>query len=214
MAYELAGSLLVFSMLAVSNLRKSGRPPIPLYLSILGICWLTQPLMACFVFGMIFADCITRNWSQHIINQRIGNSLAVLLLVIVMAESIWFRDNYSSATCAVLAGLFVLVPIINLNMRQFFQSPTSRFLGRISFPLYLTHGMVICSLSSWLTVILNQSGYSVNVIAWIVIPITIIISIGIAVIFEPVESIAISWSHRISKIILRRKNIELITKPA
>jgi peptidoglycan/LPS O-acetylase OafA/YrhL len=50
----------------------------------------------------------------------------------------------------VFAAVFVFGISISSRVRGFFSNPVSKYLGSISFPLYLTHLLVICSFSSWL----------------------------------------------------------------
>ncbi len=51
---------------------------------------------------------------------------------------------------AIFAALFVFGVSLSAPVRGFFSNSLSRYLGSISFPLYLTHLPVICSFSSWL----------------------------------------------------------------
>ncbi len=51
---------------------------------------------------------------------------------------------------AIFAALFVFGVSLSARVRGFFSNSLSRYLGSISFPLYLVHTLVICSFSSWL----------------------------------------------------------------
>ncbi len=50
----------------------------------------------------------------------------------------------------IFAAVLVFGVSLSARVRRFFSNPLSRYLGSISFPLYLTHTLVICSFSSWL----------------------------------------------------------------
>jgi peptidoglycan/LPS O-acetylase OafA/YrhL len=68
-------------------------------------------------------------------------------------------------TNAFLGACLVLAPIFSSILRRILSTSVSRWVGRISFPLYLVHSAVICSLSALLIVWLHQLSWSLSSIA-------------------------------------------------
>lgn len=81
---------------------------------------------------------------------------------------------------------FFVWTLSSTNLKTFFSSKLSRFLGRISFSLYLTHFLILCSLPRYLYVVLKDAGYALLDISLIVSFISIPMSIALAYLFTVV----------------------------
>ncbi|MFP5258130.1 MAG: acyltransferase family protein [Acidobacteriota bacterium] len=106
----------------------------------------------------------------------------------------------TSQLSTLFAGIVIVSVIINKHFRRLLATPLSKRLGLLSFPLYLTHMVVICSFSSFLYLHLRH--LDGPVLCLILIPATIIVSLLLAYAFAPVEILAIALSRRLSRLIV------------
>jgi len=81
-------------------------------------------------------------------------------------------------------------------VRSLLEVPLSRYLGRISFPLYLVHGPILYSFSLWALKVLQPLGFDASKTNLMVALCTIPVAIGCAAAFEPVNSMAMRFSRR------------------
>lgn len=79
--------------------------------------------------------------------------------------------------------LFIWV-LISPNLKSFFSNSLSKFLGRISFALYLTHFLVLCSLSRYLYALLLHFGFKIKLISFLVSAVNIPVSLVVAYFFS------------------------------
>lgn len=79
------------------------------------------------------------------------------------------------------AGLIILSIVSNSKIYEYLNSNFCKYLGIFSFPLYLVHTLVICSLSSFLYLQLNQLGYSGNLALSILFGTTFLASAIVAI---------------------------------
>lgn len=103
----------------------------------------------------------------------------------------------SSHLSTLFAGLIIVSVIINKHFRRLLSTSLSKRLGHISFPLYLTHIIVLCSFSSYLY--LQVQHLDGPLVCLILIPATIAASLLAACLFAPVETLAIALSRRVSR---------------
>ncbi|EPR37101.1 acyltransferase 3 [Desulfovibrio sp. X2] len=101
---------------------------------------------------------------------------------------------------AFFAFLFILSVIMNLRLRCLFSTKLSQYLGAISFPLYLTHLLIICSFSSYLYTKISHMN-SLFVLC-IIIPTSSVLAFWVAARFYVIEKIAIKISRKFSNFIL------------
>lgn len=82
-------------------------------------------------------------------------------------------DRYTALLALLLVSAIAFSPIL----QSLFSGLVSKFLGRISFPLYLIHMIVICSWSSYIFLYLTAYGYGHQTIANFILVTTVILSI-------------------------------------
>jgi peptidoglycan/LPS O-acetylase OafA/YrhL len=100
-----------------------------------------------------------------------------------------------------LAACLVIVSVcINKHLRSLLAAPLSNLLGRISFPLYLTHLFVICSLSCYIALQLPSLDGILPMVILLVA--SVAASLLVAWFFLPVERVAVTFSRRLSKFIV------------
>lgn len=102
---------------------------------------------------------------------------------------------------ATLAACLAIAAVcINKPLRSRLSGPLSKELGHVSFPLYLTHLFVICSLSCF--VALHLPGLDGPLPAITLIAVSVAGSLAAAWAFTPIERLAVALSRRISKSIV------------
>jgi peptidoglycan/LPS O-acetylase OafA/YrhL len=189
MRHELAGSALIFGLLAVCG-RSAWRmwcyvAAIPLA----AVAW--HPIYAAFIAGLIIAEYY---------NRRGVVSAAVQWIAAVLFASSWLllAFNGTMHEPLILAiGMVALCVGVAWNgpLRRFFENRFARFLGWISFPLYLTHSTIEFSLSARLDTTLATLGWAPKAAHLVVGLATIPVALAVAVLFAPLNDIAVKLSH-------------------
>jgi peptidoglycan/LPS O-acetylase OafA/YrhL len=204
MSGEIAGSFLVAMTLFCSKYIKSGAY----------VFWILTAAFFFMVNGILFAFMLGIAASYLYINkkdfiQKIEKSifLKALLFFVTAAMysaaliSSYLRINramellYSVAAFMLIMLLFVIPPA-----QRVFSTRIFRFLGKISFPLYIVHTPVLCSFSSFLIVKYASAG----VFSWIFPALSVIVSLAAACAFYPVEYAAIKLSNKLSCVIKKQ----------
>ncbi|MDP9097191.1 MAG: acyltransferase [Pseudomonadota bacterium] len=203
MPFELAGSLLVFGVLALAGPKRLART---LWYAAAGIlCYREAPMLLCFVYGMVLAEVSLVPTVQRINAHWIADVAGLLLLFIAFECSVHLRETYSPERCAWIALLIVTSAVVSRPLRYLLETAPSRFLGKVSFPLYLIHSLVICSLASLLIIRLDRLGISHPVVVAITAPLTIAVSLLAATAFAPIERWAIQLSRSLADVVFGRR---------
>src|SRR5438874_6315090 len=141
MAYELAGSFLVFGILGIAGSSQPAR--LFSYAVAAVLCRWEAPLLLGFVFGMAVAELMLSPAAARV-PARLGDAAGTLLIAAAFLGSVLLRWTYSPQRCAWLALLLVTGVVLSGRWRALLEMRVSQWLGRISFPLYLVHIIVIC----------------------------------------------------------------------
>lgn len=203
MPFELAGSFVVFGLLALAG--ASLRARLLWYAAAAVLAVREAPEMLSFICGIALAEIATSRRYLQAADARAGDVAGVALLALAFAGSVWLRDRYDPVLCAGLALLVVLGAMLSARLRALLETPLSQALGRISFPLYLVHTLVICSASSMLILKLADLGWSRAAVVGVVAPATIAASLAAAALFAPVERLAIAASRAFSSLVTGRR---------
>jgi peptidoglycan/LPS O-acetylase OafA/YrhL len=199
MPTEYAGSVLIY--LSIGLFRHENKK-IYLFPLVAATLYLLRndPPLACFILGYFLAEAYFRY--GYIINRlKFVNSLSTLLFIIPVIITTFYRPENDKYT-ALLAFIIVLSVTFSPILKNFFSNSISKFLGRISFPLYLVHMIVLSSLSSYLFLHLPDYGYEHQVVVNIVLATTIILSILLAWIICPIEDFSVKAAKYLSKKII------------
>jgi len=147
MPIELAGSVLVFSFCALVGTR-SWR--LAAYVFALGVAVIRPGLTyyGAFVAGMIFAE----SYDWPVVAQSVWRPLLIFILGALLAVSL----PTGSARLYLLVAVLMFYGMMRCRpLKTMLESRVSRFLGRISFSLYLFHAIVLWTFSLqgmlWLT---------------------------------------------------------------
>ncbi len=194
MPNELLGSFLVYILASIRGRHTTvnwGLIGAGLFFWLIGF---TIPV--CFVVGFFIAD-LYRN-SQHIVRSRVTNGVSAVLFLIVIVL-VTMRDPREPDNLFLMSTGLVLAVTYSSLLRRFFSSAVSRFLGRISFPLYLLQIPIICSWSSYLFIRLDGIGLSRLQASNIILVSTVLFCLIASVLFRPVEVFAIRYSKRTAR---------------
>lgn len=187
MSYELYGSFLVFTVVAL--LRRS-----QLRTLMLGVLFVAlaavQSFLALFVAGILIADLFLRGPRPAAANLT-GAALCVAGLLLILLPSAWFGPVYIGGAACLTAGA-----VFNMPVRRFFESRLSGFLGWISFPLYLVQAAVIYALAPRGLAFMASLGLPPEMQRWIVGVAILPIAVLCALVFCPINDAAVTLSRR------------------
>jgi len=198
MSIELVGSLLVFLYLYVSTRLKA---PNNILYGMIVFLLVAQSFYCLFFIGVLFARYRANGVFDRLRASRIW-SFTVIALLIAIAIIYTFSKKYPHFwqyinINAVIAAALVFCFYTSNWTVGFFSSKFSRFLGEISFPLYLVHFSVIISLTSFLTVKFSELGALDTPHIFLIILLSAAVSITTAVIFRRVELSALKLVNRL-----------------
>lgn len=135
MPVEFQGSLLVLVLVAL---------PMPLrwrpaLLAIAAGCFLAfDSMFALFLSGAAMADAFQRGWID-----RIPSALAVTMIIAAVMMPFIFGSTSNLWSLKVIAIVLTVGCLAYAPARAWLSGPVSRYLGKISFPLYLMHAPVM-----------------------------------------------------------------------
>jgi peptidoglycan/LPS O-acetylase OafA/YrhL len=189
MSIELYGSMLVFGVLAMTHRAKNKW--IGLVAASVFLMLINKTLYTCFILGISFNYIETHT-------PKLNKNLLFLLSILFMAAGCVLGSYHSihtegtlfgklphsimalKNTFLIVGGYFVILSvIISPRMQAFFSSPALRFLGAISFSLYLLHVLIIGSFSSFVFLKLaGMMGYNaaVGVVFLLTTPVVLVLS--------------------------------------
>jgi len=189
MSFELIGSYIVFGLLVIRTRR--------LRWIVAGIFLVfslaTVSLYALFVAGV----CIAEAYALNLHRSPLAQPTCAVFLVLAAIWAMFLPPAPPGFTTSYLACVILLcVALIGLNStRRFFETRVSRFLGRISFPLYLVQVPIIFCFSLRAIAALEGLGLGVEASHLIAGVVTIPICIIAALAFAPVDRISV-WIAR------------------
>jgi peptidoglycan/LPS O-acetylase OafA/YrhL len=198
-AYEFTGSMLVYMMVGFFRNTKHQSYFVPIAFIVLFNLF-NNPIIACFAIGYVLAELYAA-YSQRLQGKAWVSWLATALFALPVVCSTFFRTGHHFYL-ALLASALVLAVSFSSPLKHFFSNKVSRFLGRISFPLYLIHLPLICSFSSYLFLYLPTQGFGNQATANIIVATTVPLGLLIAWIFYPIETFSVKVSKKISAILM------------
>lgn len=189
MSIELLGSIVVLLAIIIVG-------PLPFRLLVLlGLAYFilrlapANAMLALFPIGAAMAECFNRGWID-----AIPKPVALVLLSIGCLIPALFRFNVATwgliATSSLILGC-IAVP----QIRNGLSGTLSSHLGKISFPLYLMHGPVLCFVGGPLT-----RHFGDGLLLKFLIQIAVVaLSFAAAYAFLPVNEFAIGAARRFAK---------------
>lgn len=192
MRLELAGSVLVFTLLLLAHGRRYGwHMALTAFVALMAIYLARRQAdagnLACFIVGMVcaklridgFFDRAKARPGAFVISAGAINALLAV-------DSIMQGESIGSMRGPLFAMLLVILISCNDLAEHLFSTPLSRFLGRISFPIFLIQFPVIISLTSWLIVRAGDQVKNPGV-AFIIFATSLAVCMIAAVLFAPIE---------------------------
>lgn len=199
-AYEFTGSMLVYLIIGFFRNTKNHSFFIPIAFIVLFNLF-NNPIIACFAIGYVLAELYVA-YSERLQSKAWVSWLATALFTVPVIFSTLFRTGHH-LYLALLASALVIAVSFSSPLKRFFSNKVSRFLGRISFPLYLIHLPLICSFSSYLFLQLPLYGYSNQATANIIVATTVPLGLLIAWFAYPIETFSVNASKKISVMLMR-----------
>ena len=188
MSIELIGSFVVlFAILVLRPLPLRALCLAALSCAVLMLVpWQNAGYLALFPAGAALADCFNRGWIE-----ALPRPAALMLflfgclspLVLAYNPSIW-----SVATVLPLVVGSIALP----SIRAWLSNAVSAYLGRLSFPLYLMHGPVLCFIGEPLT---REAGDGVALKLLVQFAV-VLLSFAAAAAFVPVNEFAVGLARR------------------
>lgn len=219
MQWEFKGSIIIYMLGAIYGWKRSLAYAGGIFILIAAfvdahtkIGFLQNHLEGCVQYGTFIAGSALAlayvRIPKRIQNDRRLQNAATALMLLPVAISAFAKPANDPLMSAYFNSL-IAVPVVAAVtfspwLKQLFTAPISRFLGRISFPFYLLHLLVICSFSSYLIVTLHAHGWNMMHIAEAVIPSTFAVSLIAATLFYPCERFSIRASHHVAKWVQQR----------
>ncbi len=186
MAYEFAGSFLVFVVLWVIR----AWPRRILALSVMfALSIILNGYLSLFIGGILLAD-LFRQSDQWRGGAGIGAALFAGGLLTSLTLNLWFGPHYVACAMLLTAGIAFCAPV-----RGFFENRLARFLGWISYPLYLVQAPVIYAFSVHALYWLDPLSLTLETERWIAGALTIPVAVLCAVAFAPVNDAAVRISR-------------------
>ncbi len=195
MQIEFMGSFLVFALLGLLGGSPVSR--VAGYVMAAALLWHPRPFLVAFVAGALISEIVVSGRYAQL-TRHCPRTLGMAGLVLLLAAwigSAALRTLYTPLLACGVALALVLGVVLNKTAQTLLQAPLSRWLGRISFPLYLVHGLVICGPTSWGILELHKLGMSGTFMVGLLVPTTIIMSLIAAWLFLPIEALAVRTSH-------------------
>jgi len=187
MSYEFFGSFMVFAVVAGLRPHRWRTVALGVLFIVLAAC---QTFFALFFAGILIADLFRKGASSPGADPA-GAALCVAGLLLILLPGTWFGLVYVAGATCLTAGAVFCGPV-----RRFFEKRLSRFLGWISFPLYLVQAAVIYAFSVRGLDVLASLGFEPAMQRWIVGGATLPVAILAAIAFCPINDFAVTLSRR------------------
>jgi peptidoglycan/LPS O-acetylase OafA/YrhL len=203
MAVELWGSLIVF---AISQSGRVLREPYTAVLLFAVLFLWVFPLASCFFLGALVAllqrdGAIFRNPPTPL-----ESNIATIVFIAGVIGAAWmhlpseefFFSNFKYLIAPALTGVaLVFAGIRSIPVSRLLTAPASQTLGRLSFPLYLVHGLIAASFAPALIVWTASMGPLDPLDAWLIALASILASLAAAPLLLPVEKFTLSFVKRL-----------------
>jgi peptidoglycan/LPS O-acetylase OafA/YrhL len=186
MSIELIGSMLVFLYLYLSD---RIRHPFAVLSAIIAFLFVAGSFYCLFFIGLMFGKLRANGTFDRLRASREWRFAAVVLIAVIVVGDTRLRNAPKMLThINIVVSAILVFCFYSMNWTvALFSSRLSRFMGDISFPLYLVHFGVLVSLTSFLIVRFHESGTLDAMHIWIVIVSSVVASIGAAAIFHQIE---------------------------
>jgi len=190
MPIELLGSVfLVILLMTVGRTRIR----FVAYLVAIASIWLWQPYISLFIVGITISEYIGSGASNFV---KFPNMLGFMCIAASAIATIFMPGTPYDTPYALSAALMVFGVVNYAPAQRFLALPLSRWMGKISFPLYLLHHIVLFSLGTRLRAHLTPGDHWASA----AIDITVVAaSVAFAALFSFIDGAGISVSRTITR---------------
>ena len=191
MRIEILGSLLVLVYLfADFQIRRRYTAIVFMLL----ICLGADSMLACFPIGMLCAITRARGGFAWLRRQAITEPVALVGFALALVIGTWCNRIWQGflTPSVVAGGVAVACVYASERLSRFFSAPLSRWLGQISFPIFLLHFPVIVSFTSAMALLAHAYGLLSPVMIWLIVAASAALCLFISRLFRPVET----WAAR------------------
>jgi peptidoglycan/LPS O-acetylase OafA/YrhL len=195
MSYEFIGSLFIFGIIALFKINKR----IIIYPLLVYVFMIINPLINAMIFGIILCDIYISNDKIFIGKLFTFISLALLFFTYSSLISFYNENLLSIIVLKIALSIFIIYLILYSKfLKEFFSNRFSKWLGSISFSMYLVHLLVLGSFSSWLFLLLASNNFNLDISAYITILLSILVVFITSVLFSPIDTYAIKIARKFS----------------
>lgn len=153
-------------------------------------------LSSTFAAGMLFGR-LRHEGAMAPIAWLNGWVVATFLVMLMLYPATYMLRDTDPLRYLLVAAPVAAYAIYRSTAAPLLSTATSQFLGRISFPLFLTHYAVIISLTSWLVTVIDGSIYETRIAYGVAAFASVAASFALALLFMPVERFALAASERV-----------------
>lgn len=202
MPIEMQGSILIFVLLFVVSWGNKMTRVVGHAGLIGALAWHGSPMVAMAV-GVAIADFTQSDWHERAKASKAAiTSSWVICGVALVCAALLSTTNALLYTW--IGGVLLYWVLLNPGVQSVLNLPLSRWLGRVSFSLYLVHMLVLCSFSSWLYLALAPLSLGGNVF---VLAASVALSLVAAAAFYPAECLGVVAGRKLSSLILSRSHL-------
>jgi peptidoglycan/LPS O-acetylase OafA/YrhL len=202
MQIELLGSLLVFCYILMDPyLRRKWIGLMAIFL----VCVGGHSSLAGFPIGILFGYLRVGGLFTRL-RQRPDVQIATMVLALVAIVAGFYGDRLKtdwSPASIIAACVLVFCVYSNANLTAFCSSSLSRWLGKISFPLFLVHFPVIASFTSGMLLLAHTGEPLGTGTIWLIALASAMLSLGVAVLFLPVEKLTAKLGDAVCRAVMR-----------
>jgi len=192
MRVELLGSLLVIILLVCYGSLKR-RWVLPLFFLLFIYLYAFDSTLLSFALGVFISYLYVE---QRVFIEKIQRHRVLQIGIMLLFFLTYWANRYRGwgISDSFIAFLLVFALISVPCLQKLCSLGVSRFLGAISFPLYIVHIPIICSLTSYLLV---RGGSD-----FLIGGISLLVSLGAAVLFYPFERFSIWFSGVLARYVM------------
>ncbi|MBV8096125.1 MAG: acyltransferase [Acetobacteraceae bacterium] len=153
------------------------------------VCLADDSMLTCFPIGMLCALARARGGFAWLQRQKLTEPIALIgfalaLVIGTYCNRVWQGFLLPSI---VAGGVVVTSVYASRTLIRFFSMPLSRWLGQISFPIFLLHFAVIVSFTSGVALLAHEHGLLSPPMMWLIVAASAALCIFISRLFLPVE---------------------------
>lgn len=212
MRTEMMGSIAIFLLLLASlKLRK----PALIITLFLVPTFLMNMFVSGFFIGALLGYLHQNGKFASLSRNHVWNYLSPLLVLSCFFTLYALRTIDASTMKAnvLIASLIVAICISSRSMSAFLTTPISTFLGKVSFPLYLTHYIFLVTFLPQSIIALEDRDMLNQFTATATSLASVALALGFAVIALPVERLAVFLSRQFAVTLIRLRKTRRIGMP-